>query len=54
MRIIVAGGPGAFIGHVIGGGPTPGQKATQVIELPKNWNKLVAKYKDIVPTYARY
>jgi hypothetical protein len=54
MRIIVAGGPGAFVGQVAGGGPTPGQKATQVIELPQNWSKLVAKYRDVVPTYIRY
>jgi hypothetical protein len=54
MRIVVAGGPGAFVGQVIGGGPTPGQKATQVMEFPKDWTKLVAKYKDVVPNYARY
>jgi hypothetical protein len=54
IKIIVAGGPGAFIGQLIGGGPTPGRKATQKIELPANWDKLVAKYKDVVPTYAKY
>jgi len=54
IRIIVAGGPGAFIAHVVGGGATPGKKQTQKIELPKNWSKLVKKYKNIVPTYAKY
>jgi hypothetical protein len=54
IRIIVAGGPGAFIAHVVGGGATPGKKQTQKIELPKNWDKLVAKYKHVVPTYAKY
>ena len=54
IRIMVAGGPGAFIAHVVGGGATPGKKQTQKIELPKNWDKLVAKYKNVVPTYARY
>jgi hypothetical protein len=54
IRIIVAGGPGAFIAHVVGGGATPGKKQTQKIELPKNWDKLVAKYKNVVPTYAKY
>lgn len=54
IRIIVGGGPGAFIAHVIGGGATPGLKQTQKIELPKNWAKLVAKYKNMVPTYAKY
>jgi hypothetical protein len=54
IRIIVAGGPGAFIAHAVGGGATPGMKQTQKIELPKNWDKLVKKYKNIVPTYAKY
>lgn len=54
IKIIVAGGPGAFIGHIVGGGPTPGRKATQKIELPANWDKLVQKYKDVVPAYVRY
>lgn len=54
IRIIVAGGPGAFIAHAVGGGATPGQKQTQKIELPKNWDALVKKYGDMVPTYAKY
>jgi hypothetical protein len=54
IRVIVGGGPGAFIAHVIGGGATPGKKQTQKIELPKNWAKLVAKYKNVVPTHAKY
>jgi hypothetical protein len=54
IRIIVAGGPGAFIAHAAGGGATPGMKQTQKIELPANWTKLVAKYQGLVPTYARY
>jgi hypothetical protein len=54
IRIIVAGGPGAFIAHAVGGGATPGKKQTQKIELPKNWEELVAKYKDVVPTYDSY
>ena len=49
-----AGGPGAFIPHTIGGGATPGAKQTQKIEFPKGWDKLVKKYKDMVPTYAKY
>jgi len=55
IRIIVAGGPGAFIGMYIGGGPG-GESwgATKKIELPANWDKLVKKYKDVVPTYVRY
>jgi len=54
IRIIVAGGPGAWIAHLTGGGATPGKKEIQKIELPKNWDKLVAKYKNVVPKYARY
>jgi len=54
VRIIVGGGPGAFIAHLIGGGATPGKKQIQKIELPNNWAKLVAKYKNMVPVYAKY
>jgi len=54
IRIIVAGGPGAFIAHAVGGGATPGMKQTQKIEFPKDWDKLVEKYRDLVPTYAKY
>jgi hypothetical protein len=54
IRIIVGGGPGAFIAHIVGGGATPGRKEIQKIDLPKNWDKLVARYKNVVPTYAKY
>ncbi len=54
IHLIVGGGPGAFIAQLIGGGATPGKKQTQKIELPKDWSKLVAKYKNVVPTYAKY
>jgi hypothetical protein len=54
IRVIVGGGPGAFIAHLAGGGATPGKKEIQRIDLPKNWDKLVAKYKNVVPTYAKY
>jgi len=54
IRVIVGGGPGAFVAHLFGGGATPGKKEIQKIELPKNWDKLVAKYKNLVPVYAKY
>jgi hypothetical protein len=54
IHIIVGGGPGAFIAHLTGGGATPGKKEIQKIELPKNWAKLIAKYKNVVPNYAKY
>jgi hypothetical protein len=50
IRIIVAGGPGAFMA-ITGGGR---QHVTKKVELPGDWETLVKKYKDIVPTYARY
>jgi hypothetical protein len=54
IQVIVGGGPGAFVAHLIGGGATPGKKEIQKIVLPKNWDKLVAKYKNVVPVYAKY
>jgi hypothetical protein len=54
IRVIVGGGPGAFVAHLIGGGATPGKKEIQKIELPKNWDNLVAKYKNLVPVYVKY
>jgi hypothetical protein len=54
IKVIVGGGPGAFIAHLVGGGATPGRKEIQKIGLPKNWDKLVAKHKNVVPTYAKY
>ena len=54
IRVMVAGGPGAFIAQAVGGGPTPGRAEIRKIELPKNWPKLVAKYKNIVPDHLRY
>jgi len=37
-------GPGFFENELV----------TKKIELPKNWDKLVAKYKDIKPNYEKY
>ncbi len=59
MIIVVAGGPGAFMGVLTsaggrGMGGFGNDFVTKNIELPKNWGKLVAKYKNIAPTYARY
>jgi hypothetical protein len=54
VRVMVAGGPGAFIAQAVGGGPTPGKSEIRKIELPENWDKLVAKYKNIVPNHVRY
>jgi hypothetical protein len=50
IQIFVAGGWGSWTGLISGG-----QGITTVkIELPANWDKLVAKYRNVVPTYAKY
>ena len=54
IKIVVGGGPGAWIAHLTGGGATPGKKEIQKIEFPENWDKLVNKYKDVVPKYGKY
>jgi hypothetical protein len=51
VRVIVAGGSGALFTKLIIGGTG---WVTKRIELPSNWNELVAKYKDVVPSYVRY
>jgi hypothetical protein len=52
IQIIVAGGPGpCWMGLLKSFG---GKGVTQKVELPANWDKLIKKYTDIVPTYARY
>jgi len=54
LMIIVAGGPGAWMGLARSVGGFGNGFITKKIELPKNWDKLVAKYKDLVPTYKAY
>jgi hypothetical protein len=52
VRVLVAGGPGAWVGiHAPGFSP---RSEFIKIQLPKNWEKLLAKYKNLVPTYLRY
>ena len=56
LMILVAGGPGSFIALLRSAGPGffENDLVTKKIELPKNWDKLVAKYKDIKPNYEKY
>jgi hypothetical protein len=56
LMILVAGGPGSFIALLRSAGPGFFNNAlvTKKIELPKNWDKLVAKYKDLKPHYEKY
>ena len=50
VQVYVFGGFGSWMGFAQGG-PSP---VTKKAELPKAWDKLVAKYKNVVPTYVRY
>jgi hypothetical protein len=52
VKVIVAGGPGpCWMGLLKAFG---GRGVTQKVDLPPNWVKLVGKYRDIIPAYARY
>ncbi|MFH1651468.1 MAG: hypothetical protein ABID87_05160 [Chloroflexota bacterium] len=52
IRIVVAGGVSVMLGMVIGSGDrSNGQWVTRKVALPKDWPKLVAKYRDVVPRY---
>ncbi len=50
VQVFVLGGFGSWMGF-LQGGPAP---MTIKVELPKDWAQLVKKYKNVVPTYARY
>jgi hypothetical protein len=50
VKVFVMGGPGADTGMLMG----QGRWITKKVELPADWNNLVKKYGNIVPTYARY
>ena len=50
IRFVVCGGSYATVGMYLGGPLWASQK----IELPKNWDTLVKKYKDMIPKYALY
>jgi hypothetical protein len=58
ILVVVAGGPGAFMALLrsAGGGSRGFDPAfvTKKLELPRNWDKLVAKYKNLVPMHVRY
>ena len=50
VRVVVAGGPGAWVGLVLG----VGRWVTRPISLPSNWDALVRKYGSYQPNYLRY
>lgn len=54
LLVIVAGGPGAWTGMLRSVGGINNSFVTKKIKLPGNWDELVKKYKDVVPTYAMY
>jgi len=54
IRILVAGGPGAFMGLLGGSWFPKADWITRKVEIPADWDNLVRKYKDLVPTYIRY
>jgi hypothetical protein len=56
LMILVSGGPGAWFGlhKSVGGGTLANDFVTTKIQFPKNWNKLVEKYKNVVPTHDNY
>jgi hypothetical protein len=56
LMIVVAGGAGTWYGvfKSTGGGILGNDFVSKKIELPKNWNELAAKYKNLIPTYVRY
>ena len=51
IKLIVAGGTHGAIGIFSGGHRTP---VVKKVTLPANWDRLVKKYQDIVPTYELY
>jgi hypothetical protein len=54
LMILVAGGPGSFMALIRSVGGFGNALISKKIELPRNWDKLVAKYKNIVPNYEKY
>jgi hypothetical protein len=54
LMIVVAGGPGAWIGLLRSAGGWENSFVTRKIDLPRNWDNLVAKYKNVIPTYVEY
>jgi len=54
FMVIVAGGPGVWMGLLQSAGGFGNSFVTREIKLPRNWEKLKAKYKTLVPIYEKY
>jgi len=54
FMLVVAGGPGVWMGLLQSAGGFGNSFVTRKIELPGNWEELTSKYKTLVPTYVKY
>ncbi|MBI4295682.1 MAG: hypothetical protein HY667_01050 [Chloroflexi bacterium] len=58
IKLVVAGGPGIHMAIIRGSHfaseGTATDFVTKRVELPRNWDKLVQKYKGVLPAYASY
>ena len=52
--VVVGGGPGVWMAALKSSGGFENSFVTKKIELPRNWDKLVAKYKKLIPNYEYY
>jgi hypothetical protein len=54
FMVIVAGGPGVWHGRLQSAGGFKNSFISREIRLPKDWEKLAAKYRNMVPNYVKY
>lgn len=54
VRIVVAGGPGAFLGIACSASIGDCRFVTRPVSLPRGWDTLVARHRNVVPAYERY
>ena len=54
FMLIVAGGPGVWHGLLQSAGGFKNSFVSKEIRLPKNWEKLAAKYRNMVPNHVKY
>ena len=52
--VVVAGGPGVWMGLHQSAGGFENSFVTRKIELPQNWETLKSQYKTLVPRYEKY
>ncbi len=50
LKVVVVGGPGAFMGMAYGASTW----VTKAVHLPAGWDRLVQRYRSYVPNYLRY